>query len=364
MFSTAAYILIAILLSAVCAGALIPIIIAFCRKYGYYDQPQQRKVHHVAVPRLGGLAFMPSAAVSVVVTMLLIYEQTQLIPDFTFSAIFMILGAVVIYIIGLLDDILDLPASTKFLVLMSCAMLMPLCNLTITNLHGLFGIEDISVWVGFPLTVLVIMTIVNALNLIDGIDGLAAGIAIICLTAYIMFFKEMSYILFMIIAAAMTGTVGAFFLFNIFGKEHGLKIFMGDTGSLTIGYALAYLAIKMILVSEQDLFFFGNPILIPYSLFIVPVFDLVRVFFTRLASGESVFKADKHHIHHILMSCGLSMHGTLAIILLLVLSYIVMNVYLDDAGLSLTMIFYIDVAVYIGFFAVLNLSQLLHKKHK
>lgn len=357
MQTTNLYLFIAILVSAACTGVLIPIIISFCKKYGFYDQPQQRKVHHQAIPRLGGLSFLPATAVGTVVAMLIFIDQTQFQIDFSFSAVWMVLGSVLIYIIGLLDDLLDLPATTKFLVLLGCSLLLPFCSLMITNVHGLFGVNEMSLWQGFPITVLVILTIVNALNLIDGIDGLASGIAIICLVAYIIVFKDLRSPFFMIVSAALLGSVAMFFFFNVFGRECGAKIFMGDAGSLILGYILAYLAIKTILVSEQNIYFMGNPLLIPYSLFIVPVFDLVRVFFTRLLCGQPIFKADKRHIHHVLMNYRFSMHATLIAILLLVLFFLLVNIAFDKWGINLTYIFFIDVALFTTFFLILRALQ-------
>ena len=207
-------------------------------------------------------------------------------------------------------------------------------------------------WVAYPLTVLVIMTIVNAINLIDGIDGLASGISAICLATFVYLYTDLRYIIFTVMSAALLGSVLAFMGFNIFGKVGRMKIFMGDAGSLILGYVLAYLAIKYMMVTEQDIYTDINPILIPYSLFIVPVFDLVRVAFTRLASGEPMFHADQRHIHHILMRCGLTMHQTLIVILGLMAFFIFGNLMLDEMHVPITIIFFLDIAIYLLFFVV------------
>lgn len=354
MTSYIIYIIISFLISAACTGVLIPIIIAFCRKYNFYDQPDHRKVHQKAIPRLGGLAFLPTMALGTTVTTLIYYNQTQSLPQFTYSAVLMILGSVVIYLIGLLDDLLNLPAITKFFFMLCCSILLPFCSLMINNVHGLFGFYELSLWVGFPITVLVILTIVNSLNLIDGIDGLASGIACVCLIVFILIFQDLHSIFFMTISSALLGSVLVFFCFNVFGRERGYKIFMGDAGSLILGYILSYLAIKTILICDKDIYFIGNPLLVPYSLFIVPVFDLVRVFFTRLLNGQSVFVADKRHIHHVLMSSGLSMRASLATILLLMLFFLLVNLGLGSVGIGLTSIFFINIAIFAAFFLILR----------
>ena len=347
------YVLLSFVIGAVATSVLIPIIIAFCRKYGFYDQPSVRKVHHDAIPRLGGLTFLPAMALSFATTVLLYYSQTVAEVNFHASAALMVLGASIIYIVGLLDDVLDLPARTKFFILLLASALVPICNLIISNLQGLLGIYELPVWLSYGVTVLVIMTIVNSLNLIDGIDGLASGISILLLALLVYMFMDLRSIVFAVVSAGLLGSVLMFFFFNVFGKVGKMKIFMGDAGSLILGYVLAYLSIKYMLVTEKDIYTDTNPMLIPYSMFIVPVFDLVRVAVTRVLAGQPMFRADKRHIHHVLMSAGLTMHQTLLVILGLVVAFIAMNIALYNwCGVPLTVIFLLDVTLFILFFVV------------
>lgn len=346
------YIFLAFFIGAIATAVTIPLIIAFCRKFGYYDQPNQRKVHKQAVPRLGGISFLPSLAVSFAFTMLVYYSQTNTQAEFHLSSALMVIGATIIFLVGVLDDLVDLPANFKFVVMSIGSSALPICNLALDNLHGFFGLYEIPVWVAYPLTVFVILTIVNALNLIDGIDGLASGIAAICLAFFVYLYADVRYMIFDVMSAAMLGAVLAFMCFNIFGKVGRMKIFMGDAGSLILGYVLAYLAIKYLMVTKQDVYTHVNPILIVYSMFIVPVFDLVRVAVTRIASGFPMFHADQRHIHHILMRCGLSMHQALVVIIAMVVFFILGNMALDDMDMPITIIFFLDVALYLLFFAV------------
>lgn len=352
MTSYWSYILLAFVIGAVATLVAIPLIIAFCRKFGYYDQPNQRKVHKQAIPRLGGMAFLPSLALSFAVTMLVYFSRSMSYPDFHYTAALMVIGAALIFVVGGLDDLLDLPANLKFVILTIGSLVLPICNLTLDNLHGFFGIYVLPIWLSYPLTVLVILTIVNAINLIDGIDGLASGISAICLSVLVYLYADLRNIVFVVMSAGLLGSLLSFMGFNLFGRVGRMKIFMGDAGSLILGYVLAYLSIKYMMVTEQDIYTDINPILIPYSLFIVPVFDLVRVALTRLAAGEAMFHADQRHIHHILMRCGLSMHQTLAAILALVLVFIMGNLMLDDMHVPITIIFFIDVSIYLLFFVV------------
>ena len=360
MVSDRMYIIIALIIGATFTAIVIPLIIAFCRKFGYFDMPNQRKLHHVAIPRLGGLSFLPSMAMGSVITLVIYYSQAFTAPDFHITSALIIIGAAIVYLLGVLDDLLDLSANLKFVILAVGSAIVPICNLLIDNLYGLFGLESLPMWVAYPLTVLVIMTIVNAINLIDGIDGLASGLSAICLCVFVYLFADMRSIVFTIFSAALLGSVIIFFCFNVFGKVGGLKIFMGDAGSLILGYVLSYFAVKYAMMTEENIYTDINPILIPYSLFIVPVFDLVRVALMRLLSGELIFKADQRHIHHMLMRCGLTMHQTLAAILLLVIVFILGNLFLNEMEVPLTIIFFLDVAVYLLFFVVVH--SIIHRK--
>ncbi|MBQ9284777.1 MAG: undecaprenyl/decaprenyl-phosphate alpha-N-acetylglucosaminyl 1-phosphate transferase [Bacteroidaceae bacterium] len=352
MVSYYIYIFLAFIIGAIATAVTIPVIIAFCRKFGYYDQPNKRKVHHQAVPRLGGVSFLPALALSFSVTMLLYYTNANIPIGFHYSAVLIIIGATIIYLVGVMDDLVNLPANFKFVVLSIGSSALPVCNLALDNLHGFFGLYEIPIWVAYPLTVLVIMTIVNSLNLIDGIDGLASGISAICLAFFVYLFADVRYMIFDVMSAAMLGVVISFMGFNIFGKVGRSKIFMGDAGSLILGYVLAYLAIKYLMVTKDDVYTHVNPILIVYSMFIVPVFDLVRVAVTRVASGYPMFHADQRHIHHVLMRCGLTMHQALAVIIALVLFFMLGNIALDDMNMPITIIFFLDIALYLLFFAV------------
>lgn len=354
------YMIIALVIGAIVTATVIPLIVAFCRKFGYFDQPNQRKIHHVAIPRLGGLSFLPAMAMGATISLLIYYSEAVVVPDFHITAALMIVGATVIYLVGVMDDLLDLSANLKFIILAIGSAMLPVCNLLLDNLYGLFGLHLLPLWISYPLTVLVIMTIVNAVNLIDGIDGLASGFSAICLLVFVYLFMDLRSIVFSVLSAALLGSVLVFFCFNIFGKVGGLKIFMGDAGSLILGYVLSYLAIKYMMITEQDIYTDINPILIPYSLFIVPVFDLIRVAITRLLSGELMFHADQRHIHHVLMRCGLSMHQALLVILGLVLAFILGNVFLNEMQVPLTIIFFLDVALYLLFFVVAY--SLVHHK--
>lgn len=319
-------------------------IIAYCKMYHLYDQPNARKVHKQAIPRLGGTIFMPAMVVGLVVSLQLRYSNEAI--ELRVSTILMILGAIMIYLIGIIDDLKGMFARTKFLIQAVAALFLPLCNLQINDLHGIFGIHAIPLWISYPLTVFVILLIVNAINLIDGIDGLASLLSILILGAYTLLYYELEAPLFYLLCASLTGSVTAFFFFNMFGKVGKWKTFMGDTGSLFLGYVIAYIAIKYQMSNSAIFDYRDNSLLISWTLVFIPCIDVIRVALFRLKNGKGMFDADKTHIHHLIMQAGASMHATLVCIILMFISFCLINWGLYIFNLNITWIILIDIIAY------------------
>ena len=235
--------LTAAFLSAVVVTLIgLPLIIKGCRYFEYFDLPDERKIHRKPVPRLGGLVFLPAAVVG-----LSIASWVRVLAGgeeyvFGVSTIAMTIGGLIIYLIGVIDDRYGMKAVHKFVIQTIAAFILPLCNLVITDLNGILGLHEIPFVVGYVLTVIAILTIVNAINLIDGIDGLSSGLCILILLAYMVLLRENPAIASL--DAAIVGSLVVFWFFNVFGKVGGLKIFMGDAGSLFLGYVCAYMSIK------------------------------------------------------------------------------------------------------------------------
>ena len=183
--------LLPFLVSAISGFIFTPQIISFCLKRKLYDLPNERKVHHSAIPRLGGVAFLPCMLLAFLVAMLVLSSLTPGIPVKVglWSCVFLI-SIFMIYVVGIVDDLVGLGARTKFLVQIIAASLMPLSGLWVNDLYGLFGIYEIPFWVGAPITVFILVFIDNAMNLIDGIDGLSAGLALISLTGFLYCFAR------------------------------------------------------------------------------------------------------------------------------------------------------------------------------
>ena len=322
------YLLSAFFVSLICGLVFTPLILDFCKRKRLYDIPSERKIHTNATPRLGGISFFPSMLTAFILVLLFTpVFKTNTLPLNIWCAVF-IMGLMVIYAVGIVDDLVGLNATTKFIVQIATACLLPFVGLYINNLYGLFGIYEIPYWIGVPLTVFIIVFIDNAINLIDGIDGLAAGLSLLALAGFLAYFVYYGVYVYTysIIIAGMMGALTAFAYFNLFGKaERNTKIFMGDSGSLSLGFTLGFLATKCAVDNTAIWPTRPEAIIVPLTLLFVPTADVVRVTLFRLRHHKPIFNADKNHIHHKLMRTGLSQHQTLMCILSLAIWYIVMN---------------------------------------
>ncbi len=206
---------------------------------------------------------------------------------------------------------------------------MSIAELWINDLYGLFGIYAIPKWIGIPFTILTIVFITNAINLIDGIDGLASGLSSVALLVFGLLFIEKGLWMYSMLAFSTLGVLVPFFYYNVFGNaERARKIFMGDTGSLTLGYILSFLAIKY---SQNDPEVISNTkdtFLIAFSTLIIPAFDVIRVVMVRLRNGKSPFEPDKNHIHHKFLAMGFTPRKAMIIIILISCAFSAVNILL------------------------------------
>ena len=347
---------IAFAFSAICGFIFIPMILNFCKERKLYDIPNARKIHHNAIPRLGGVSFLPSMLIAFALSTFVIRQFTTTY-EVTLSlwSLYFFISLMLIYGVGLIDDLVGLDAKTKFFIQIIAATLLPLSGLYLNDLYGFMGIHEIPYSVGAPLTVFVIVFINNAINLIDGIDGLSASLSLIALGGFLACFYREDIFSYTILIAGLMGVLVPFLYYNLLGKpENNRKIFMGDSGSLTLGFILGFLTIKLsmdnlwVLPVRND-----NRLLTSYTLLIVPMFDVVRVSLVRLWHRTPIFQADKNHIHHKLLRTGLNQHLTLIVIVLLALFYICLNQSLAESTSS-TAIVAIDIALWMVFHFIVN----------
>lgn len=341
------------IISAICGFLFIPLILNFCKSRKLYDIPDARKIHSNAIPRLGGISFMPSMLLSFAAAMYVI-NTTDRHVTINLWSIYFLLSMLMIYVMGIVDDILGLSPLIKFIVQIIAACTLPLSGLYINNMYGFLGIYEIPYYIGFPLTVLTIVFIDNAINLIDGIDGLAASLSIMALSGFLYMFIIQNVWNYSILIAGLIGVLVAFMYFNLFGSaEKNRKIFMGDSGSLTLGYLLGFLCVKYSMNNTAVMPHHKFDFIIAFTLLIVPMFDVVRVFMMRIYHKRSPFSADKTHIHHKFINAGCSQHTALVAIVALAVFYVVANHFMLMI-MSNTAVFLIDVAIYIGVNLILN----------
>jgi UDP-GlcNAc:undecaprenyl-phosphate GlcNAc-1-phosphate transferase len=272
----------------------IPPIISLIKRFHLYDMPGFRKEHQAPIPTMGGIAVIAG----MMAALALWFPFTNQLPQICFF-----FSITVLFGLGILDDLKDLSARYKFTIQIALAALISISGIRITTFNGLFGIQELPLMAQYTVTVLAIVGITNAFNLIDGIDGLAGGLGFMSLITLGLFLTMNGDLNTALIAFALAGGILAFLYFNF----NPAKIFMGDTGSLVLGFVTAVLCIRLMQVNN----FSANPVLPHAPVFVfgtvlIPVFDTLRVFAVRIWKGNSPFEADKTHIHHLLTNQGYS----------------------------------------------------------
>lgn len=334
------------------AGIIIPQILRVAYRKRLFDEVDDRKVHQGVVPRLGGISFFPSILFSfaVVIGFNLKYwgwdasvENLQVSSSF----IFLICAVLLMYLVGILDDILGVRYLAKFVVQILASVFIVFSGVYIDNFFGFLWIHHIYPWIGWIVTTFMVVYVVNSINLIDGIDGLASGISALAFIYYGIIFFFAGEVVYSLLSFAGAGTLIPFFYYNVFGNARShKKIFMGDTGSLTIGIILVFCAIGMLHLGKVPVGLDYNPVILGISPLLIPLLDAARVFINRVRKRRNPFKPDKTHIHHKLLALGFSQRVTLSIIMVWAMFYIVINMFLSSY-INPSYIILADIAVWI-----------------
>jgi len=289
--------ILSFLLSLVISHLSFPPLIFLAKKFDLYDIPNNRKLHKRRVPILGGIGFFFAWIITI-----LFFVNFNKFNGFQFF-----LTAVLIIIsLGVKDDLSGLNPLKKILGQVIAALIVAvLADYRITSFYGIFGIYTLPYFISVIFTVFVFLIVVNGFNLIDGIDGLAVSIGIIGSVLFGMWFFNVNEAnQYFIAAISLTGALVPFLKINM----SPAKMFMGDTGSMFIGFILAFLAIVFIERHNLECQVFriqSSPILAMAIIFL-PIYDVTRSFFVRLAKGKNPFKPDKNHVHHLLLRSGMS----------------------------------------------------------
>ena len=344
-----AYVLMALLTALVISFLATPVVKTFAYKVGAIDVPKDaRRMHKVPIPRLGGLAIFIGFMVSILLFVKITPEMKSIL-----------LGAAIIVVLGVVDDIMALPAMLKFVVQIIAAAIPATHGVVIQafsnpnifskNLYWVLG------WLSIPVTILWIVAITNAVNLIDGLDGLANGVSAISATTMLVIALLASEGQVAIVLAALVGACVGFMPYNM----NPAKMFMGDTGATFLGFILATMSI-------QGLFKFYAVIsfAVPFLILGLPLFDTAFAFIRRIAHGQSPMHADRGHIHHRLIDMGLNQKQAVATLYVISAILGLSAVVLTTSSELKAMVFFLTLCVVAAVAARVAFPKEFQEEHK
>jgi UDP-GlcNAc:undecaprenyl-phosphate/decaprenyl-phosphate GlcNAc-1-phosphate transferase len=300
----------------------IPVIIQVAKEKKLFDEPDERKVHKTVIPTLGGLGVFGGFIIALLMC-------TP--PNLAGQLQFFVAAFVVIFFLGLKDDILVISASKKFIgQLIAAGIIIKFGGIQINNMGGFLGIHEIPNFAGIVLTIFTIIVITNSFNLIDGVDGLAGSLGLLTTLIFGTYFYLIGELAFSVMAFSLSGSLISFLIYNF----SPAKIFMGDTGSLLLGLINSILVIKFINVAGMvggTLALEAAPA-IGFAILMIPLFDTLRVFALRILDRRSPFSPDRNHVHHFLLDLGFN-HKQITITCLIAnILFIAMAYFLRNLG--------------------------------
>lgn len=288
------------------------------------SQNNERKIHQGSIPNLGGVAIF----------MAILLSQTLIIDPFTIPNNFLISSAIILFMIGLKDDLLGISPNMKFLAQFAVAFILVYAgDIRFVDMGNIFNLNELPYLFSLALSFIFIVGLINSYNLIDGIDGLATIQGLIFSLIFSILFYQMGEIGWTLLAIALAGSLLGFLRYNF----SPAKIFMGDCGALLIGFYASVFCISFIDMAQSKELVIGTiSITSPYgiisALIMLPVFDTLRVFTLRICKNGSPFKADRNHLHHRLLDLGLT-HTQVSISLgLLTFIFSILSFYLQPMG--------------------------------
>ena len=324
-------------ISLLLAGIIIPQILLISFRKNLFDEIDERKIPQGRVPRLGGIAFMPSMIFSVAcvtgVYCLLGIREGSMMSGGAVPFSFGLCALMIMYLVGMADDLIGVRYSAKFVAQILAAGFLAMSGLTIDNLHGFCGIGQLPQWVAVPFTMLVVVFVTNAINLIDGIDGLASGLSSIAMLFY--------------------GWV-----MLCCGETPYARVASGH-GATTTGIIICFLALHICNLDVAAHGFDCDPLVMAFAPLLVPCFDVVRVYFRRIRRHTNPFLPDKSHIHHKLLAVGMKQRVAMVTILLVSVAFTAANYWLSTM-MNSTLLLGLDVVIFI----VINiwLSNAINKR--
>lgn len=350
--------ILGMLISFLITFTSIPTIVKISRRKNLMDEPGVRSSHLIKIPNLGGIAIFYSLAVCASIFAFELFELYK----------FLFASLVILLYIGVMDDIVVMRAYKKLLAQIIVTALMVIgSDVRIRSFFGVFGIYELSYTFSVIFSMFTFIVLINAFNLIDGIDGLSGGYSIICSALFgISYFRlgEFNYPL-VVLSAVIIGSVVGFLYYNL-SPYRTNKVFMGDTGSMILGFLLAFTAICFIdifidkqLPDVPRYFLQGAPA-VTVAILILPIVDTLNVIIIRLLKKQSLFVADKNHIHHSLLDLGLTHRRSSAYILIYYLFVVAVAHYFRHINVN----YLLFIVLSLGFIGAYIPRLILYKRKK
>ncbi len=337
----------ACIISMIIEMMLLPRIIYIAKKKRLFDIPDKRKIHDCPIPRLGGVSFTPVILLVGLFSLFIRFKldvwSEEMMNQRTSEIFLLVCGLLIIYLLGVKDDLVGVGFKKKFLIQFVASFCIVGSGIYVNNLYGLLGIYEIPDVLGVILSIGLIIFTTNAINLIDGADGLASGISAIALVTYGIMFSIYGMWTYTGIAFIGIGILIPFFYYNFFHPTR--KVFMGDTGSLTLGFLLAFMILRLAKHPPVVEIVPSGLILLILSALFIPLFDAVKVMVVRISMGKGPFSPDRNHIHHKLIDLGLSKRKAVFAILIASCVLVVMNWTLLYAGINTNVVLAVDLAI-------------------
>lgn len=313
----------------------IPAIIQVAKEKKLFDEPDERKVHKSVIPTLGGLGIFAGFVLATLMG----------VPNGITSELqYFIAATIVIFFLGIKDDILMLSATKKFVgQLIAAGIIIRFGGIHLDNMQGFLGVYQIPHLASIFLTLFTIIVITNSFNLIDGVDGLAASLGLLTSLVFGVYFYMVNEIVMAVMAFSLSGALTGFLIFNF----SPAKIFMGDTGSLLLGLLNSIFVIKFISIAANPTI--AVPIestpAVGFAILFVPLFDTLRVFGLRIFNRRSPFSPDRNHIHHFLLDLGLNHTKTVLICVSANIFFIAIAWFLQSIGTTQVLAVLASVAI-------------------
>ena len=311
----------------------IPSIVRVARNKNLFDKPSLRRSHQRQIPTLGGIAIFAGFTLAAG-----IFMNSYFLAEYKYvsSLQYILVACIIMFFIGLKDDIQAIAPHKKLLgqILAALVLIIP-GGINFTSIHGFFGINEFSSpIVSMFLTLFIIILIINSLNLIDGIDGLASSIGILATAFFGFWFYISGNKECCLISVALFASLLGFFKFNVSSGQY--KLFMGDTGSMLVGLLLSVQVImfnELNISNETTEFHINAAPAVSFAVFIIPLFDTMRVFIIRMSRGRSPFVADKNHLHHCMLKLGFTHVQSTLLIVFVNICFITIALLLQNIGI-------------------------------